>query len=184
MQCPLLVIIFVTSRLFSRGSLVEEITGDSRSQFSCNRPKIVRAFCSHQLDLCSRVITNIGWSHLHINVVQNNEIPMGTFWEDLHTFSKCVLCNFAYVKVFHVSGWRYTTLVTKVGPNTGYTDTIARQYKLCAIKYSMHKNCSKESLWILKRLVLSCRLMYGTQCFLKWYTFEKTGVSERVWSSS
>jgi hypothetical protein len=180
MHCPLLVIIFVTSRLFSRGSLVEEITGDSRSQFSCNRPKIVRAFCSHQLDLCGRVITNIGWSHLHINVVQNNEIPMGTFWEDLHTFSKCVLCNFAYVKVFHVSCWRYTPLVTKVGPNTGYTDTIARQYKLWAIKYSMHKNCSKESLWILKRLVLSCRLMYGTQCFLKWYTFEKTGVSERV----
>jgi hypothetical protein len=122
--------------------------------------------------------SKIGWPHLHVNVVQNNEIPMGLFWFDLHTFSKCVLCNFAYVRDFHVCGWRYNPLVTKVGPNTGYTSMIARQYKLCAIKYSMHKNCSKERLWILKRPVLSCRLMYGTEFFLKWYAFEKTGVFE------
>jgi hypothetical protein len=151
MQCPLLVIIFVTSRLFSRGSTVEEITGDSWSEFSRNRPKIVGALCSHQPDVWSRLSSKNGWWHVHINVVQNNKIPIGTFWIDLHTFSKCVLCNFAYVRGFHVSGWRYSPLVTKVGPNTGYTDTIAHQYELCAIKYPVHKNCYKEMLWILKK---------------------------------
>ena len=135
MHYLLLVIIFVTSRFFSRGSIVEEITGDSWSEFSGNRPKIVKAVCRHQLGVCSRVSGKIGWPHLHINVVQNNEIPMTTFWVDLHTFSKCVFffCSFAYVRCFHVSGWRYNPLVIKVGPNIGYTDTIARQYKLYVI---------------------------------------------------
>ena len=110
-----------------------------------------RDFCSNRLNVCSRTSTNIGRSRLHINVVQNNEIPMGTFRVDLHTFSKRVLCNFAYVRGFYDSGWRYKPLVTNVGPNISYTDTTARQYKLCAIKYSMYKNCSKERLWFLKR---------------------------------
>jgi len=79
MHCPLLVIIFVTSRLFPRGSIVEEITEDSRSEFSSNRPNIFRAFCSHQLELCSRVITNIGWSHLHIMWFRTTKFPWELF---------------------------------------------------------------------------------------------------------
>jgi hypothetical protein len=177
MHCHLPVIIFVTSRFFLRGSIVEEITGDSWSEFSRNRPKIVKAVCRHQLDVCSRVSGKIGWPHLHINVVQNNEIPMRNFWVDLHTFSKCVFCNFAYVRGFHVSGWRYNALVTKVGLISA-TRTRLHANTNCVIKYSLHKNCYKERSWILKRPVLSRRLTYSTEFFLKWYAFEETGIFE------